>query len=46
LAQFPADEDGNSTVMRYIIRAQAEMADYWQGEKFYGIGFDVLANKI
>lgn len=32
LAQFPADGDGKPTVMRYIIRAQADMTDYWEGE--------------
>jgi len=31
-AEFPADGDGKPTVMRYIIRGQAEMADYWEGE--------------
>jgi uncharacterized cupin superfamily protein len=32
LAQFPAEGDGKPTVMRYIIRDQAEMADYWERE--------------
>jgi hypothetical protein len=32
LAEFSAQGDGNPTVMRYIIRDQAEMADYWGGE--------------
>ena len=32
LAQFPAEVDGKPTVMRYIIRDQAEMADYWERE--------------
>jgi len=32
LAQFPGEEDGKPTVMRYMIRDQAEMADYWEGE--------------
>jgi len=32
LAQFPAEDDGKPTVMRYIIRAQADMTDYWEGE--------------
>jgi len=32
LAQFPAKGDGKPTVMRYIIRDQAEMSDYWEGE--------------
>ena len=32
LAQFPADGDGKPTVMRYIIRDQADMTDYWEGE--------------
>jgi len=31
-AEFPANGDGKPTVMRYIIRGQAEMADYWEGE--------------
>lgn len=31
-AQFPADGDGKPTVMRYIIRDQADMTDYWEGE--------------
>ena len=30
--QFFAQEDGKPTVMRFIIRDQAEMADYWEGE--------------
>ena len=32
LAQFSAQGDGKPTVMRYIIRDQADMADYWEGE--------------
>ena len=32
LAQFPAEGDGKPTVMRYIIRDQAGMAEYWEGE--------------
>ncbi len=32
LTQFFAKGDGKPTVMRYIIRVQAEMADYWEGE--------------
>ena len=32
LARFPADSDGKPTVMRYIIRAQADMTDYREGE--------------
>ena len=32
LAKFSAEGDGKPTVMRYIIRGQAEMADYWEGE--------------
>jgi hypothetical protein len=32
LAEFSAQGDGKPTVMRYIIRDQAEMADYWEGE--------------
>ena len=32
LAKFSATGDGKPTVMRYIIRGQAEMADYWVGE--------------
>jgi len=32
LGQFPGEGDGKPTVMRYIIRDQAEMADYWEGE--------------
>ena len=30
--QVSAQEDGNPTAMRFIIRDQAEMADYWEGE--------------
>jgi len=33
LAKFSAEGDGKYTVMRYIIRGQAEMAEYWEGEK-------------
>ena len=32
LAEFPAEGDGKPTVMRYIIRDQAGMAEYWEGE--------------
>jgi len=32
LAKFSAEGDGKPTVMRYIIRDQAEMAEYWEGE--------------
>ena len=32
LAQFPAEGYGKPTVMRYIIRDQAGMAEYWEGE--------------
>ena len=32
LAKFPAQGDGKPTVMRYIIRDQADMSDYWEGE--------------
>jgi len=32
LAEFSAKGDGKPTVMRYIIRDQAGMADYWKGE--------------
>ena len=32
LTEFSAEEDGKTTVMRYIIRAQAGMAEYWEGE--------------
>jgi len=31
-AEFPGDDGGKPTVMRYIIRDQAEMAEYWEGE--------------
>ena len=31
LAEFPDDDGGKPTVMRYIIRNQAEMAEYWEG---------------
>jgi hypothetical protein len=30
--QFSAQEDGKPTAMRFIIRDQAVMADYWEGE--------------
>jgi hypothetical protein len=30
--EFSAKGDGKPTVMRYIIRDQAEMADYWEGQ--------------
>ena len=30
--EFSADGDGKPTVMRYIIRDQAGMSDYWEGE--------------
>jgi len=32
LAQFPAQGDGKATVMRYIIRGQAGMAEFWEGK--------------
>ena len=32
LTEFPVKEDGKPTVMRYIIRDQAEMTDYWEVE--------------
>jgi len=32
LAEFSAEGDGKPTVMRYMIRSQAEMAEYWEGE--------------
>jgi len=32
LAEFPADGDGKPTAMRFIIRSQADMTDYWEGE--------------
>ena len=32
LGQFSAEGDGKPTVMRYIIRDQAGMTDYWEGE--------------
>ena len=32
LAEFPADGDGNPTAMRFIIRGEADMSDYWEGE--------------
>lgn len=32
LANFPAQDGGKPTVMRFIIRDQAGMADYWDGE--------------
>ncbi len=32
LANFPAHGDGKPTVMRDIIRDQADMTDYWEGE--------------
>ena len=32
LAKFSAEDDGKPTVMRYIIRAQAGMTEYWEGE--------------
>lgn len=32
LAEFSAEGDGKPTVMRYIIRGQAGMAEYWEGE--------------
>jgi len=30
--QFSAQEDGKPIVKRYIIRDQAGMAEYWEGE--------------
>ena len=32
LAEFSAEYGGKPTVMRYIIRDQAGMAEYWEGE--------------
>ena len=32
LAEFSSKDDGKPTVMRYIIRDQAGMAEYWDGE--------------
>jgi len=32
LAEFSAEDGGKPTVMRYIIRDQAGMAEYWEGE--------------
>lgn len=32
LAEFSAEGDGKPTVMRYIIRDQAGITDYWEGE--------------
>ena len=32
LARFPAKDDGNPTIMRYIIRDEADVTDYWDGE--------------
>ena len=32
LAEFSADDGGKPTLMRYIIRDQAGMTDYWEGE--------------
>lgn len=32
LAGISAEGDGKPTVMRYIIRDQASMAEYWKGE--------------
>jgi uncharacterized cupin superfamily protein len=32
LAEFPAEDGGKPTVMRYIIRDQAGMTEYWEGE--------------
>ena len=32
LAEFLSEDGGKPTVMRYIIRDQADMADYWEGE--------------
>ncbi len=32
LANFPAQGDGKPEAMRFIIRGQADMADYWDGE--------------
>ena len=31
-AQFSAKDDGKPPMMRYIIRDQAGMAEYWEGE--------------
>ena len=32
LVGFSVEGDGKPTVMRYIIRHQAGMAEYWEGE--------------
>ena len=32
LAEFSVEEDGKPTVMRYMIRDQAGMTEYWEGE--------------
>ena len=32
LTEFYVEEDGKTTVMRYIIRAQTGMTEYWEGE--------------
>jgi len=32
LAKFSAEGNGKPTLMRYMIRSQAEMAEYWEGE--------------
>jgi hypothetical protein len=32
LAEFSVEDGGKPTVMRYIIRDQAGMAEYWEGE--------------
>jgi len=32
LGEFSADGDGKPTVMRYMIRDQAGMPEYWEGE--------------
>jgi uncharacterized cupin superfamily protein len=32
LAEFPGEGGGKPTVMRYIIRDQASLAEYWEGE--------------
>jgi len=32
IAEFPEDDGGKPTVMRYIIRHQAGIAESWEGE--------------
>jgi hypothetical protein len=38
LTEFPAEDGGKPTVMRYIIRDQAGMAEYWKGGVNCGAG--------